>query len=153
MTPDQALRAAKNFRRYRIPKRKGDRSVWDQSGEYVPQKLVPMATRKQRKSLDRVMGGGKNKMVAIRWVDVHRIRSTQICLRHRSLIWNVRNFEKTQKTFPSKDLDIKGINLPMIVWVDGTPVIWNGNHRVTASILLGKKRILVRMYKLRRPRW
>lgn len=147
-----ALRAVANFRRYRVPKRKNAPSVWDQRGPYTPQWLIPLATRKQRAALDRVMGD-KRKMGAVRWVDVSKIRSTQNCLRHKNLVWHVVHHEVMQKVFRSKDLDIRGVNLPIVVWVEAVPVIWNGNHRVTASILLGKKRILVRMFKLRRPRW
>lgn len=152
MSLRRAIWIVENFRRYRVVGRgKRERSVWDQTGEYVPQCLIPRVTKAGQRKLDRLMGT-KDKLGAIRWVDVGRIKSTQHCLKFRSLRWNVRNHEVMQKTFGTKrtDMDVRGVNLPILCWVDGVPVIWNGNHRVTANILLGKKRILVRMFKKRR---
>lgn len=152
MNLTQAIKTVENFARYRVSgKGKREKSTWDQAGTYTPQRLIPRATKVQVGHMNRVMGT-KDKLGAIRWVDVDKLRSTQRCLRFRSLMWNVKNHLVMQKTFGNKrtDMDIRGVNLPIVVWANGVPFIWNGNHRVTASILLGKKRILVRMYKRRR---
>lgn len=144
MRLDAAVKMVANFRRYRQGKR---RTYWDQSGPLVPQCLIPNCTKAQERKRDRIMTT-KDKLGAVRWVDVGRIRSTQHCLRFKNLMWHVKHHAAMQKVFRSKDMDIRGVNLPIVTWVDGVPILWNGNHRVTASVLLGKARIMVRMYKL-----
>lgn len=154
MRVEHAVRVVRNLRRYRMKKRctAYNRTVWDQAGPFVPQNVIPMGTRSQERRAKIVLES-KAHLGAVRWIDVGRIRSTQHSLRFKSLMWNVKNAARMQRTFASKDMAVKGVNLPIVIWVDGVAVIWNGNHRVTANILLGRTRILVRMYKLRRPRW
>ncbi len=131
MKVEHAVRVVRNFRRYRVGKKT---TVWDQVGPLIPQDLIPKVTKTQDTAAYAVMEG-KLYHSATRWVEVDKLHSTQDFLYFKSLMWVAKHFEKTPH--------------PMVVLSNGVYSIWNGNHRVTAAILLGKKRIRVTLYKKR----
>jgi len=141
---EQAVRVVRNFRRYRLLK--SGKTQWYQAGPFIPQQLIPQTTAKQRRTAERLMTT-KVKLCRVQQVDVRKIRSWQHCLRFKSLMWNVKNARRMQLVGRAKDPDIAGVDLPTLVWADGVWVLWNGNHRTTANVLLGKTYLNARCFK------
>lgn len=87
--------------------------------------------------------GGNSQRTEL--VDPRELVTFQKHLRVESLLWNLRHFEEKQ----AGRLD----DLPtVVVTADGAKVVWNGNHRTTVGLLLGRKRIKVRVFRARRPK-
>jgi hypothetical protein len=98
-------------------------------GRFIPQIFIPMARRRLVDTAVRINRRGKHTMKVL-WIEVSAIRSEQMCLRLDRTLWQLRNYA-----------GLKRKKRPAIIMARGVPVLWDGNHRVTAAVLLGKKRI------------
>lgn len=131
------------------------RMVRNDRGVFTRQALIRRCPSLSMRAAERVMSGDRvaNRIV---WMDPREIVSCQRHLRVSSLLWNLRNFERMQQRLPLGGrrtyarVGRAGRNLPKVVWADGRWVLWNGNHRVTISLLLRLPRIRVMQFK--RPR-
>lgn len=87
--------------------------------------LIPYVTNAQFKLAIAAQETRMGKMV---WVEIDALISTQKCLAFRRLLRQLR-------MYPNK-------KVPIIVQIaPGKFVIWDGNHRVTSALLLGKRRV------------
>src|ERR1700743_213615 len=140
MLPRQARATARSLRRYDIGR--GRAKKWHSTGQFTTQQLIPRCSAAHKREATRIMKAHhgilkSNIASAIRYVDVHRLRSFQNFLRYRSLAYCLGQFDKMQRTFGAKHVDSdRAARLPIVIWAHGVPVVWNGNHRVTAAILL-----------------
>ena len=98
-------------------------------GFFVPQICIPIATRLQVKSAVEINHRTRQRNKKTLWVRVSLIRSEQMALRRDKLVWHINHYALAQK---------QG-KYPGIIMVRGRPILWDGNHRVTAAWLLGKK--------------
>lgn len=122
MESDAALYLVRNMlARYKD----GPASRWHPKGAYVAQWLIPKAPRGVEEAVVKLMAAKHSHK--IKTVRIDRIFSNQNSLTHRRLIRAVRYRRK----MPPPDL---------FEW-KGKFFLWNGNHRITADILLGKKTV------------
>lgn len=97
-------------------------------GFFIPQLAIPLAKRADVCKADKINKTTTRVCKSI-WIEVETIKSEQLCLRIDRLRYHVRNYAAVQRA--------KGY--PGIIMVGRVPVLWDGNHRVTAALLLGKK--------------
>lgn len=69
------------------------------------------------------------------WIELSSIKSEQMCLRRDKLIFHIRHHAQMQRE-----------RRPAVIMARGLHVLWDGNHRVTAGLLLGKKRMRCDLY-------
>lgn len=112
MRRDFALRAIKGLARH---KRKG----------CVLQTIIPSYNQRLYLQAERIAGGSSTRIVNV-WVDLHKLRSRQEILDYQTL--------RRYITKPPR-------RCPHVMLVRGNFILWDGNHRVTAAIYRGRKRI------------
>jgi ParB-like nuclease domain len=64
------------------------------------------------------------------WVALSDIKSEQMSLRRDRLLYQLRHYAEMQRK-----------RRPTVVMARGTYTVWDGNHRISAGVLLGKKRM------------
>jgi hypothetical protein len=69
------------------------------------------------------------------WIKLSSIKSEQMCLRIDKLLFHIRHYAEMQRK-----------NRPGVIMSRGVHVLWDGNHRVTAGLLLGKKHMRCDLY-------
>jgi hypothetical protein len=127
---DDAIKRARKLPRFRY------RSLTHSMptrGPFVPQIVIPLATRTQVKRAVAVMrqtGRYRTRQMKTVWVKLSDIRSEQMALRLDRLLWQLRHYGVMQRQ-----------SRPGVIMARGVPVLWDGNHRVTAGLMLGKKRM------------
>lgn len=149
MRPEHALRAVLNFKRYDgRAGRNGRPSRWDNAkGRFIPNVIIPMAPRAASCAVHDIMEARdlyERFEVVVRMVDPHDCWTFQNSLKVRNLAWNLKNFDRMQGK-------IDPVNGPTMFYWRGKYIIWNGNHRTTAALLLGRK-IKARVYRKRKRR-
>jgi hypothetical protein len=138
MNLDHALRAAQNFKRYRLGK--NGKTYWSSTGPFVPNKIIPFAPRSVISSCDVLMGGSRDRLVRrVMTIDPHDCFTFQNSLRIRSLLYQIRQFDNSQSGYYVKKRRRVLHELPYMFAYKGKYVIWNGNHRTTAALLLGRR--------------
>lgn len=152
MRKDHAVRLVANLRRYRPGKgRRG--SKWDASGPRVPNDLMPKITKALTQAVDRIMMRRFNEEMRgkltsrIEIIDPHNVWTFQRSLRYRSLMWQVKNFDAGQRRH-KEDLCDWSTRLPVMLRIGEKLIVWNGNHRTTAALILGR-RLRCRVWRLR----
>lgn len=152
MRTEHAVRLVGNLKRYRPGK--GQRgSKWDAAGPRVPNELMPKITKSMTTAVDKIMMGrfdpvfGKKLISRIETVDPHAVWSFQNSLRYRSLMWQVKNFERGQRKLKEERQDTS-IHLPVMLRIGTKLIVWNGNHRTTAALILGR-RLRCRVWRMR----
>jgi hypothetical protein len=106
-------------------------------GPFVPQFAIKIATRKQVNAALRMNKRGQSVKPKIMWIDIDAIRSEQMSLSIARLRYHIHHYASIQK---------QSDGYPGVYMVEGVPVLWDGNHRVTAGKLLGKKKIRCACY-------
>jgi hypothetical protein len=148
MNLGHALRAARNMKRYRLGRNL--KTYWDAAGDFVPNVIVPHAPKSVITSCDQLMGTQRDTLVRrVTTIDPHDCWTFQKSLRFRSLIYQIRQFHNSQRGFYIKKRHRVSHELPYMFEFKGHYVIWNGNHRTTAALLLGERLKCV-VYSLKR---
>lgn len=102
----------------------------------MPQIAIPIASRAHVKRAWKVVGRKHNLMTSDTlvkktvWLKLSDIKSEQMCLRIDKLLYQLRHHAEMQRK-----------KRPGVVMARGLLLLWDGNHRVTSGILLGKKRM------------
>jgi hypothetical protein len=107
-------------------------------GPFVPQLAIPIATRTQVKRAVAVMHQARRyrtRQMKTVWVKLSDIRSEQMSLRLDRLLWQLRHYGSMQRQ-----------SRPGVIMARGVPVLWDGNHRVTAGLMLGKEHMRCDLY-------
>jgi hypothetical protein len=92
---------------------------------YIKQTFFPRCTRAEELRAEKTAVHAYEK---VQWIRADRVKSTQGCLGPRRLIYQLRRH-------PLK-------KLPTVIPMrGGWFLLWDGNHRATASVLLGKTKI------------
>jgi hypothetical protein len=107
-------------------------------GPFVPQFAIPLATRSQVNRAVAIMEQtrrGSRRLMKTVWIDLADIRSEQMALRIDKLLWQLRHYGLMQRK-----------RRPGVIMARGIPVLWDGNHRITSGLLLGKKRMRCDLY-------
>jgi hypothetical protein len=122
MKLEHAIRTVKNMRRYI------DYNCTRPSrlGPYVRQFMIPRRTVRQ---IPELMSKGSRR------IKTASIYSEQRSLTYKRLLRALRHFDKQQR-------DRK---LPNVFMSKRGPILWDGNHRVTAALLLGRESMLTRI--------
>lgn len=107
----------------------GPASRWHPKGAYVPQWLIPKAPRGVEAAIIKIMAGEHRH--CFKHIRLDRLYSGQNSLTHRRLIRAVRYRPKMPP--------------PDVFEYEGRFFVWNGNHRLTADILLGKTTVRARV--------
>ena len=94
-------------------------------GAFLRHTLIPHVTRAE---FDQAVDAQKNAMGKMVSVPVEALKTTQRCLAFRRLLRQLR-------LYPNRKVPI------VVRLANGTYVIWDGNHRAVAAILLGAKRV------------
>jgi hypothetical protein len=100
-------------------------------GQFIAQKKIPLATRRQVKAAVAINKPCKMLKKKILWVNLNKLRSDQMCLRFDKMLRHLRRYTELQRRRVR----------PGVIMIRGVPILWDGNHRVTAAILLGKRNI------------
>ena len=154
MKPSLAIKVVKQWRRYRKGYR--GKSVWCQAGGFVPQKLIPVTPAEVTAVVDRIMVRGSKTTSVEQDVPLSRVWSFQHSLRLRSLLFQIEQFRNSQRgwycTTEGTVRVKRATELPVFFYYAGKYVVWNGNHRCTAALLLGETKIRGRVYRPRRRR-
>lgn len=122
MKREHAITMVRNLARYRDhrctrPARKGY--------TYIKQTFFPVCTRAEDKNAGQAAVHAYEK---VQWIRADRLKSTQGCLGPRRLMYQLRHH-------PLK-------KLPTVIPMrGGWFLIWDGNHRATAGVMLGKTKI------------
>jgi hypothetical protein len=97
----------------------------DPRGFYVRQQFFPIWATTDEKRAVKARIGVRERTI---WVRLDKLKSTQGCLGRYRLAYQIRRH-------PLK-------KLPTVIAMGrGKYLIWDGNHRATSAILLGKSRI------------
>jgi hypothetical protein len=103
-------------------------------GPFVPQFTIPIARQDQVKRAARIMQRDTRQKKTV-WVELSRIKSEQIALRLDKLLYQLRHYGEMQRK-----------RRPGIIMARGVMILWDGNHRVTSGLLLGKERMRCDLY-------
>jgi hypothetical protein len=129
----KALEYARALPRYRTQ----TLSQRHSGGFFVAQVRIKLGTRNQCRKAGYAMGLAVVRIETLchktMWLRIEDIRSEQLSLRRDKLVWHINHYARMQRG-PHK-------KYPAVVVIDGALVLWDGNHRVTAASLLGKKSI------------
>jgi hypothetical protein len=128
MRADAALRLVRQMARYKTTA-KGPGFVWrlHPQGNYVRQVLIPFATAAQIHYAADVADVSRTRETNDEWLPVSALLSEQHRLSPRSLAYQIPRFFTMQKR-----------KLPTVIPLpSGKYLIWDGNHRCSAAILLG----------------
>lgn len=136
MKLDEAIARVRRLPRYRYR----TLSPRHRLGRFISQAAIPSATQRQVKQ-GIAINNRDCHTEKIVWVEVAAIRSEQNCLRQDRLLWHLRHYAKMQREK----------KYPAIMMVGGVPILWDGNHRVTSAVLLGKTKIRCHVY-FKKPR-
>lgn len=139
MSPEQAIRLIREMVRYRyIGWRK--RSKPYAKGIFIRQLCIKIATRDQIDRADKIADPRFFRETTTRWVDVRKMISGQKRLAVWRMMYQLPRFKDMQRR-----------NRPLVIRLPGGWFyIWDGNHRVTAAIMLGKTRMRCEVLR-RRP--
>jgi hypothetical protein len=103
--------------------------------------LIPRGSREEWNLTRKIMSGNWTRKVEC--VDPHRCVSPQKIIRGRNLCYAMRHWRTLQK-----DRD----TLPVVVSIGrGRFYVWDGNHRTTAALMLGKRRMRAMVYRQEKP--
>lgn len=121
MKLDDAIRVVKQLQRYRYR----NCIARHPRGAFLCNALIPRATVAEfRQAVD----AQKNPMGKMVWIEIADLRSMQRCLAYDRLLYQLRRH-------PMKKVPI------VVKLATGRYYLWDGNHRATAGVLLGKRRI------------
>lgn len=113
----------------------GPTTVWKHKGEHIPQWLIPRPARGAEAAAERNVGVGLQR---IEHIDPNLCCSIQYHLDHSRLCKAMRNYSAWQRD---------SARLPIVFEWRGRYLIWNGNHRITCAILLGKSRMRAHVWR------
>lgn len=151
MQESQATRLTKQLRRYDYRGKRGTKTIWAPTGRFVVQALIPVISKSLEKAVIGVMAR-KDKRSRAEWVPLSRVWSTQHHLRIRSLLYQLRQYEHSQKGYyrstSGRVVVKRETDLPTMFGFKGKFILWNGNHRTSAGLLLGRSRIRAKVYRL-----
>jgi hypothetical protein len=116
-----AIKVVKQFRRYHYRNCKRSHPL----GAFIRHVLIPHVTVAE---FDQAVAAQKNSMGRMVWVAIGDLKTTQRCLRYHSLLYQLRRH-------PLKKVPI------VVRLASGKYVIWDGNHRATSAIMLGRRRV------------
>lgn len=108
---------------------------WDWRGQFIPNRLFRQISSSDKTRVYTLKEKYTSRRVEL--IDPYLCISFQKSLQHRSLLWNIRHFEKLQ----SKPKSPRNPHLPHLFKFGNQYVIWNGNHRMTAALLLDRRRV------------
>lgn len=130
MSPEQAIRIIREMIRYRyIGWRK--RSKPYAKGVFIRQLCIPIASVAQVKLATEIADDRAMRETTIEWVNVRKLLSEQKRLAVWRMMYQLPRFKDMQRR-----------KRPLVVALPGGwRLIWDGNHRVTAAIMLGKSRM------------
>jgi hypothetical protein len=113
------------------------RIVLDPKGPHVPQWIIPSPPKGIEAAVQKHVEIGPRDR--IEYVDPNKCFSTQSRLDHNRLCKAMRNYSAWQRA---------SARLPIVfAWRRGHYLIWNGNHRITCAILLGKSRMRAHVWR------
>jgi hypothetical protein len=152
MKADRATRLAKQLRRYEQTKRG---SKWDPKGRFVVQAMIPVVSKAVESAVIGIMANAV-RTARTEAVPIDKVWSTQRHLRIRSLLYQIKQFKHSQRGYYKSQrgrVTVKReTDLPTFFYYAGKYVLWNGNHRTSAGLLLGRSSIRGRVYRLRKKR-
>lgn len=125
MKRDHAIKFVRELRRYVDHACKRPRA----GGGYVKQALFSRhVTRAEHRYAEAVVDITKRRQTRVVWIDLAKLKATQRCLCRSRLTYQLRRY-------PSRNRPTV-VKLPGDVWA-----IWDGHHRATAALLLGRRQI------------
>lgn len=123
MRLDHAIKTVRELRRYRYRSCRVQHQ--QRLGPFVRHTMIKHCTRAE---FDQAVEAEKNSCGKTVWVEIDKLRMSQFCLAYTRLLRQLRCHP------PNK--------LPIIVSIPGGLFfLWDGNHRVTAAAMLGKRRV------------
>lgn len=124
MKLDDAIKVVRQLQRY------GDYKCTRRSrrGYYVRNFLIKRCTKAELKQAINATDRETLRHRREVWVDLDKLKAEQVCLAPRRLLYQLRRVPLKKR--------------PTVIKLkDGTHLLWDGNHRVTAHLLLGRRRI------------
>jgi len=124
MKLDTAIKVVRELQRYRDPECKKR----DPKGWYIRNVLKPCTNAQFSEALN-ATDVTKLRYARVVWADLATLKSAkQSCLSPRRLIYQLRRVPHKKR--------------PTVCRLkDGTHLVWDGNHRAVAHVLLGRRRI------------
>jgi hypothetical protein len=121
MKLDDAIRIVKQLQRFRYR----NCITRHPRGAFLRNALITRATPSE---LKQAIDAQKNPMGKMVWIEIIDLRTRQQCLAYGRLLRQLRRY-------PLKKVPI------VVKLATGRYYLWDGNHRATSGILLGKRRI------------
>ena len=119
MRRDRAIKLVGEL--WRVARQGGKRKA------FVCQALLRRASVLECRRAERVAEHKGYRITKV-WVSIDKVKSTQGVLRPRSLVYHLRRHPYRKR--------------PIVIALSrGFYLLWDGNHRVTAAAMLGRKRI------------
>lgn len=119
----------------------GAKTLWAHRGLYVPQWLIPVARKGIEAAVEAHVKRGPRER--IEYINPGKCFSTQYHLNHNRLCRAMKNYGAWQR---------ETARLPVVFEWRGRYLIWNGNHRITCALILGKTRMRARVWRPKRAR-
>lgn len=131
MNAKQAIRLLRELQRYAYINRRTRKA--SNRGYFIRQLMIPLVSTAQGHFADKLMDkwAADKLKPTTEWVPVRRLLSDQSRLAVRRMVYQLPRYAQMQRK--KRPLVIK---LPH-EWY----VVWDGNHRCTAALMLGKTRI------------
>lgn len=128
MMPTQAIRLIREMQRYTV---EGGRLSRLKRGFFIRQLMVTYATADQRRLAAKLAGSRNTRETTVEWVNVRKLLSEQRTLAVHRLVFQLTRFAAIQKR-----------TRPLVIALPGGwRFIWDGNHRCTTAVMLGKTRL------------